>query len=147
MTYPSDDRDDNNLQADPWPLVGPRRGVVAAVVVGAAALVGGVLAFALTAPATEGSAPTLGASAATAAPKQITRAELMQRYAELAPLDRSATPATMDDLADSTCGNISRGIDVDRMITVATEQYHANATEVLRLLVSYRCPQHLGLFK
>lgn len=77
----------------------------------------------------------------------ITRAELMARYAEIAPLDESATPATMDGLADEVCGGLDEGSTTDQMIIAVTDMLGPDATEVVQLLVSYHCPEHLDLFR
>lgn len=77
----------------------------------------------------------------------ITRADLMARYAEIAPTDLTATPAKIDQLADGTCGAIEDGTALDEIITDATDVYGPAATEVVELLVSYRCPDHLDKFK
>ncbi|MBE1465504.1 hypothetical protein [Kibdelosporangium phytohabitans] len=82
-----------------------------------------------------------------AAPQPIARSELMRQYAEINPVDSSATPETVDGLAESICTKLSEGHSTDKLITVATETYSSKATEVIRLLVSYRCPGHLKDFK
>jgi hypothetical protein len=71
----------------------------------------------------------------------------MIEYARIAPLDRSATPDTVDSLANSTCALLRQGHSTDELITIATVNYQANATEVVRLLVSYRCPEFMTAFK
>lgn len=86
-------------------------------------------------------------AATPAEPKPISRVDLMSRYAQLAPLDKSATPETMDSLANSACSKLRSGISTDKLITVGTEMFKANSTEVFRLLVSYKCPEFLKDFK
>ena len=98
-----------------------------------------------TSSSTEQTAPAPLQSAQ--APQPISRAALMAEYARIAPLDRTATPDTVDDLAQSTCGLLRSGSTTDRLISVANEQYGANATRVVQLLVSYKCPEFLKDFK
>lgn len=86
-------------------------------------------------------------SAAAATPQSISRAELMSKYAQINPLDRSATPETMDALADSACRKLREGYATDKLITVSTDIYKTNATQMMMLLVSYRCPEFLKDFK
>ena len=86
-------------------------------------------------------------SAAQTVPQPITRADLMRQYATIRPMDGSATPETMDDFAGITCTQLRHGISADTVITTATETYQAQATEVIRLLVSYRCPEYLKSFR
>lgn len=80
-------------------------------------------------------------------PQPISRSELMSKYARLAPLDKSATPETMDSLARTACAKLQQGISTDKLITVSTDMFEANATQVVMLLVSYRCPEFLKDFK
>lgn len=127
----------------------PRRSVALAACLAALIVVVIGLVMALTGGLRE---PVPGAAVAPAnatpiAPEPITRADLMRRYAELAPFDRTATPDNVDKLADAVCERIRIGFTMDELITVATEEYNANATEVLRLMVAYKCPQSLRLFK
>jgi hypothetical protein len=82
-----------------------------------------------------------------AAPAPISRTELMTEYAKIAPFDATATPATIDKLAASICGKLEQGQSTDDLITSATQVYKAQATEVVRLLVSYACPTYLADFK
>lgn len=71
----------------------------------------------------------------------------MARYAEIAPLDTSATPETIDSLAQSTCSLLDAGQPTDLLISSGTNIYGANSTQVMRLLVAYRCPKYLKDFK
>lgn len=80
-------------------------------------------------------------------PGPITRSELMAEYARIAPMDRSATPETVDGLAKRTCDLLVGGTTTDTVISAATEIYGAQATEVIRLLASYKCPRELAEFK
>lgn len=111
-----------------------------------AAAIGGTIALALL--LTGGSSNSArGISIISSTPEPITRAELMHRYAQIAPLDRTATPSGMDELADTACQALDAGITTDQVIGAGNSIYGANATEVSRLLVSYRCPNYLGDFK
>lgn len=84
---------------------------------------------------------------APATPQPISRAELMSRYAKINPFDQTATPQSMDDNANLTCGKLRQGFTTDQLITAGTTVYKTNTTEVIMLLVSYRCPEFLKDFK
>lgn len=88
-----------------------------------------------------------GGSFFSSAPQPISRAELMSRYAEIAPLDRSATPEAVDALALGMCSLLDKGKSTDFLISTSTDVYGANATKVVELLVSYKCPKYLKDFK
>jgi hypothetical protein len=80
-------------------------------------------------------------------PKPISRSDLLGRYAEINPIDRTATPETMDQNAQKACGLLRDGKTTDDLVTVSTGIYKSHATEVVRLLVSYGCPEFLGSFR
>ncbi len=80
-------------------------------------------------------------------PAAITRSEVMKRYAEINPLDRTATPATVDAIAVHVCIMLRDGTSTDAVITTMTDIYRARATELAQLLVSYECPGYLAGFK
>jgi hypothetical protein len=101
----------------------------------ALAVIGGIIAVVL--------AVTSGGGEA----EPISRSELMAEYAKVAPRDKSATPETIDDIAASTCKLLDNGTASDRVIDTATEIYGAQATQIVRLLVSYKCPKHLAGLK
>lgn len=137
MSYPGDlPRPAGGPQKAPRPTYLP-----VLLAVGAVALIAGI-AFTLIALTSDGE-PAPGPVAS----QPISRTELMAKYADINPIDRSATPETMDALATSTCDALGKGITTDRIITVATDQYASKATAVIRLLVSYRCPERLADFK
>lgn len=120
-----------------------------------AAITVGLLALALSAcsatdnssGATIGSNPFLAPVGAAATPQPISRAELMSKYAQINSRDGTATPETMDSLADAACRKLREGYSTDKLITVSTDIYKTNATEMIMLLVSYRCPEFLKDFK
>lgn len=93
--------------------------------------------------------PASGSTTTSAAdaPQPISRAELMSRYAKINPLDSSATPASMDENADLACSKLRQGVTTDQLITAVTPVYKTNTTEVIMLLVSYKCPEFLKDFK
>lgn len=80
-------------------------------------------------------------------PEPISRAELLERYAEINPFDRTATPKGVDSAARTLCNGLDKGATTDAMITSVNEIYGADSTEVTRLLVSYGCPGYLEDFK
>jgi hypothetical protein len=94
-------------------------------------------------PAGIGASPS---STSAEAPRPISRAELMRNYARIAPLDKSATPETIDALAEGICGLLRQGTSTDKLISESTDVYRANATQVVQLLVSYKCPEFLQDF-
>lgn len=149
FTYPQPDPpttiQPRSLRAPKWAIVALAVVIVAVCVAALVVLFLSPNADAPPAPPAPKGIGRVGAAAPT--PQSISRADLMESYAKLAPRDQSATPETMDTLAASTCRGLDQGVTTDAMITVATRQFHANATEVIRLLVSYRCPTHLSEFK
>lgn len=124
----------------PWITLGCALAVIAGIIVGVLALTGGGNGGQ---PIGESGSPAVSAGA----PAPISRSDLMADYAKIAPFDRSATPETIDDLAKSTCGLLDAGKSTDLLISTATKQYNANATAVIHLLVSYRCPKYLKDFR
>ncbi|HEV2778399.1 MAG TPA: hypothetical protein VGX25_03270 [Actinophytocola sp.] len=80
-------------------------------------------------------------------PEPISRAELMAEYARINPIDESATPDKVDDTARTACNLLNQGTTTDALISSVTDVYQSNATAVVRLLVSYGCPQYLKDFK
>jgi hypothetical protein len=80
-------------------------------------------------------------------PKPISRADLMAKYAQIAPLDTSATPDTIDLLAQQSCSLLDNGKSTDLLISAGTSIYGASATQVMQLMVSYKCPKYLKDFK
>lgn len=125
-----------------------RRAWIVGVMVAAAALVGGT--FVITA-LVDGPATTaigrISQTSTTSPPKPISRVELMEEYAKIAPDDATATPDTMDDIAGQVCDKLARGHSTDELITALTDMYRTNSTKVVRLLVSYGCPEYLADFK
>ena len=71
----------------------------------------------------------------------------MDEYAQIAPLDTSATPETVDSLAQGVCSLLDSGKSTDLLISTGTDIYGASSTKVMMLLVSYKCPKYLGDFK
>jgi hypothetical protein len=118
----------------PWIAFAVAFGLVAGAIV--IALVGG-----------DDSEGTADAIFGVGTPEPISRAELLDHYAEIAPLDSSATPENVDTLATLICDQLDTGTTTDTVITNATDTWSANATEVVRLLVSYECPEYVGDFK
>jgi hypothetical protein len=122
--------------------------VVAAV---AAGIVGIVLAVTSDDDAPANAAPNTTTVTTTVSvksdPEPISRAELMAEYARIAPMDRSATPETIDGLAKRMCELLVGGTPTDEVISKATDIYGAQATEVVRLMASYGCPKELAEFK
>lgn len=129
-----------------WPWLA---GIAALIVVGGIAALAVVLTRAedRTTPQGNGSAFSSSTPIADDVPEPITRVELMQRYAEIAPIDESATPETMDALASDTCDALSAGVTTDDIIAAGTDIYGPQSTEVAYLLVSYGCPEYLSDFK
>jgi fatty acid-binding protein DegV len=83
----------------------------------------------------------------SADPGRISRSQMMAEYAQIAPFDSSATPATIDELASTVCMKLQEGQSTDDLITSATQVYKAQATQVIQLFVSYDCPAYLKEFK
>ena len=80
------------------------------------------------------------------APKPITRSQLMTQYAEIDPIDNSATPETVDTVATNTCALLKSGRSTDQLISDSTQYWGPKSTQVIKLLVSYKCPQFLADF-
>jgi hypothetical protein len=116
-------------------------------VAAALGLVAGIIVVVNVAVGTGGDAAEGTLSGVSATTEPISRAEVLAQYAEISPLDSSATPENVDTLATLICERLDTGTSTDTVITDATDTWNANATEVVRLLVSYRCPEHLGEFK
>lgn len=70
----------------------------------------------------------------------------MAEYAEISPLDESATPETIDGLAQQVCDALDVGLTTDDVIEMVTDIYGPDATQVVQLLVSYQCTEHLDEF-
>jgi hypothetical protein len=127
-----------------------RRAWIGGLVVAAAVLIGG--AFAITSTlmddsATASSDITQTSTSSAVTPEPISRVELMEEYAKVAPDDATATPDAIDDVAEQACDKLIRGHSTDELITAVTDLYGANSTKVMRLLVSYGCPEYLEDFK
>lgn len=110
----------------PWVTLAGAVVVIAAIIISVLALTG------------DGSDPAV---------EPISRAELMAEYAKIAPRDKTATPETIDAIAVGACDLLDRGMPTDRVISTTTDIYGAQATQVIRLFVSYKCPGHLKDFK
>lgn len=83
----------------------------------------------------------------TPAPAAISRDDLVSRYLELAP-DPDATASDVVDLAEMACDRLSAGATPDGLAHELADSYHGinRARSVMRVLVSYGCPEQLGLF-
>lgn len=134
---------------EPPPPVPPRRKpwLLASAGVVIAILATIVVVALVNSRGTDNSGPAPVSVVVESAPKPITRADLMAEYARIAPLDRTASPELIDSIAESACSLLDAGKSTDLLISTATMQYNANATAVMRLLVSYRCPKYLKDFK
>lgn len=126
-----------------------RRAWIGWLVLAAAILIGA--AFAITSVLMDDSATAsrdiVRTSTTPSPPKPISRAELMEEYAKIAPNDVTATPETIDDVAEQACDKLDKGHTTDELITAVNDMYRTNSTKVMRLLVSYGCPEYLADFK
>jgi len=91
----------------------------------------------------------VGEPVAAPDPEPITRAQMLKRYAEINPIDQSATPRTVDWTTRQVCTALDQGISTDELITTVAKSAGVgpHSTEVARLIVAYGCPEYLDRFK
>lgn len=79
-----------------------------------------------------------------AVPEPITMQELMEAYEEINPYDWSANASNMATLAAQYCDQLDDDVvSVEEMRAGAEQSWPEHGDEVLQLMVSYGCPEHL----
>lgn len=87
------------------------------------------------------------ASSTAHAPQTTDRAEFIQRYREINPVDRDVTAQQFGGSAQLICNTLREGYTADEVIEIYAWNWKSNTAEIVRLHVAYGCPDYLNGFK